>query len=203
MQDKIERALDLKREERFEDALQILNELFLNNATSTVVKEALIEVLFEYGIYLNDDWVEDFEGAAECYTKIIELDAEHYRAWYNLGISYFRLKKTRKSIEAYEQALKINPDYEYIYYNIGLLYEILNEDFESAIRYYEKAISLNENFMYALQALRDVRKKLELMKMNKEKSITLEVKSQVICKECGNINRATAKYCDKCGKLIQ
>jgi tetratricopeptide (TPR) repeat protein len=203
MQDKIEQALELKKEEKFEDALQILNELFSKQSTSTLIKNALIEVLFEYGAYLNDDWVEDFQRAADCFSRIVELDAKNYRAWYNLGISYFRLKQTNKSLKAYRQALKIRPDYEYIYYNIGLLYEILKEDFENAIKYYEEAIRLNENFTYALQALRDVRKKLEQMKLREQKNISFQFESKNICKECGNINRATAKYCDKCGKSIR
>ena len=202
MQDKIEQALELKKEEKFEEALQILNELLSNEPTLTAIKNALMEVLFEYGAYLNDEWVEDFQRAADCFTRIVELDAENYRAWYNLGISYFRLKQTEKSLEAYRQALKIKPDYEYIYYNIGLLYEILNGDFESAIKYYEEALRLNENFTYALQALRDVRQKVEYMKLHEEKNISSQVESEMICKECGNINRATAKYCDKCGKPI-
>ncbi len=203
MQDKIEQALELKREEKFEGSLQILNELLSNEPTSTAVKNALIEVLLEYGAYLNDDWVEDFQGAADCFTRIIELDAKNYRAWYNLGISYFRLKQTKKSLEAYEQALKIRPDYEYIYYNIGLLYEILKGDFESAIKYYEEALRLNEKFTYAIQALRDVRKKFEHMKLHKEKNTSSQFESQIICKNCGNINRTTAKYCDKCGNPIK
>ena len=203
VQDKIQQALELKKNEKFEEALEILNQLFSNEPSSIIVKKTLIEVLFEYGNYLNDDWVEEFERAVDCFTKIINLDTEHYRAWYNLGISYFRLEETEKSLKAYEQALKIKPDYEYIYYNIGLLHETLNKDFETAIIYYEKALSLNENFMYAIQALRDVRKKLELSKVNKENDIIPEIKSEVICKECGNINRATAKFCDNCGKLIK
>jgi len=203
IRDKIKQAFELKKEERFEDALEILNTLHLNDSASNEIKKALIEVLFEYGSYLNDDWVEDFEKAVDCFTRIIELDAKNYRAWYNLGISYFRLKQTKKSLEAYEQALKINPEYEYVFYNIGLVYEILNEDYESAAKYYEKALRLNESFTYALQALRDVRKKLELTELHKESNTAPTLESQVICKECGNINRATAKYCDKCGNLIQ
>ena len=202
IQDKIKQALTLKKEEKFEEALQILNELFLNEPASTAIKSALIDILFEYGIYLNDDWVEDFEKAVDCFTRIIELDTQNYKAWYNLGISYFRLKRTKKSLEAYEQALKINPNYEYVYYNIGLVFEILKEDFKSAIKYYEMALRLNENFTYALQALRDVRQKLEHLNLHEEGNIPSKYESPVICKECGNINRSDAKYCDKCGKLI-
>lgn len=202
MQDKIDHAIELQKEEKYEEALEILNRLYSDQPSSMLVKSTLIEVLFEYGAYLIDDWVEDFEGAATCFTKIIELDPQQYRAWYNLGISYFRLKDTKKSLEAYQQALKIKPDYEYVYYNLGLLHEILNEDFEKAIRNYEKALKLNENFTYALHALRDVRKKLEHKKLHEEEFITSKSESEIICKNCGNINRATAKYCDKCGKPI-
>ncbi|TFG26081.1 MAG: hypothetical protein EU533_00070, partial [Promethearchaeota archaeon] len=57
IQNKIEQAIDLKKNQEFEEALKILNDLFLKEPSSTAVKNALNEVLFEYGSYLNDDWV--------------------------------------------------------------------------------------------------------------------------------------------------
>jgi tetratricopeptide (TPR) repeat protein len=196
--DKIERVLQLKKEEKFEEALEILNSLYVNDSTSIEVKKALIDILLEYGAYLNDDWVEDFEKAAECFDKIVYLDEYHYRAWYNLGISYFNLGQTDKALEAYQRALKLKPDYEYVYYNIGLLYETQKGDLETAIKYYREALRLNENFTYALHALRDVQKKLEYGQ--KQKSFLTQGESQLICNKCGNINRVSAKFCDKCGE---
>jgi tetratricopeptide (TPR) repeat protein len=119
-----------------------------------------------------------------------------------LGIAFFKLKETEKALEAYNQALKIKPDYEYIYYNIGLLYEVDKEDLETALKYYEEALRLNENFTYALQAMRDVRQKLEYIKLNKQKKDVSDFETQIICKKCGNINRASAKFCDECGESI-
>jgi tetratricopeptide (TPR) repeat protein len=198
--DKIEHAVELKKDEKFEEALEILNSLYVNEPTSIEIKKALIDLLLEYGAYLNDHWVEDFEKAAECFDKIVCLDEYHYRAWYNLGISYFNLGQTDKALEAYQRALKIKPDYEYVYYNIGLLYETQKEDLENAINYYQKALRLNENFTYALHALRDVQRKLE--SRQKQKSFPIDGESRLICNNCGNINRAGAKFCDNCGELI-
>lgn len=198
--DKIEQAVELKKEEKFEEALKILNSLYTNDPTSMEVKKALINLLLDYGAHLNDDWVEDFERAAECFNKILCLDENHYRAWYNLGISYFNLGQTDKALEAYQKALKLKPDYEYVYYNIGLLYETQKGDLETAIKYYQEALRINENFTYALHALRDVQKKLEYTQ--KEKPILTTGESNLICNKCGNINRAGAKFCDKCGESI-
>lgn len=198
--DKIEQAVNLKKEEKFEEALEILNSLYTNDPTSMEVKKALIDLLLEYGAHLNDDWVEDFEKAAKCFDRIVCLDEYHYRAWYNLGISYFNLGQTDKALEAYQRALKLKPDYEYVYYNIGLLYETQKGDLETAIKYYQEALRLNENFTYALHALRDVQKKLEYMQ--KQKTVLTIGESNLICNKCGNINRASAKFCDKCGELL-
>ena len=74
------------------------------------------------------------------------------------------------------------------------------EDLETAIKYYQEALRLNENFTYALQALRDVQKNLEYKQ--KQKGFPTDGESHNICNKCGNINRAGAKFCDKCGEPI-
>ncbi|MFW9947745.1 MAG: tetratricopeptide repeat protein, partial [Candidatus Odinarchaeota archaeon] len=92
--DLINKAIELKKKEKFKNALKILEDLLERNPNSENVKKVLTEVLFDYGGYLNDEWVLDYEKAAECFKKIIELHPDDYRAWYNLGIAYFNLKNT-------------------------------------------------------------------------------------------------------------
>lgn len=198
--DLINKAIEFKKQEKFKDALKILEPLLENDPNSESVKNTLIEVLFDYGGYLNDEWVLDYEKAAECFNKIIDLDPNNYRAWYNLGIAYFNLNKSEDALIAYQRAIQIKSDYMYCYYNIGLLYEVQKGELETALRYYEKALSYNKNFTYALQASRDVRQKLELLKINAFEKQQEDIDPQVICKKCGNFNRVGAKFCDKCGE---
>jgi tetratricopeptide (TPR) repeat protein len=167
--DLINKAIELKKKEKFKDALKILEALLENEPKSENVKKALIEVLFDYGGYLNDEWLLGYEKAVECFKKIIEMDPNNYRAWYNLGIAYFNLNNTEDALNAYNRALEIKPDYMYCYYNIGLLYEASKGDLEKALEYYEKALTYNNEFVYALQARDIVRRKLDILKINHKK----------------------------------
>jgi tetratricopeptide (TPR) repeat protein len=167
--DLINKAIEFKKKEKFKDALEILEGLLENEPKSEIVKSTLIEVLFDYGGYLNDEWVLGYEKAAECFKKIIDLDPNNYRAWYNLGIAYFNLNKTEDALNAYNRTLEIKPDYMYCYYNIGLLYEASKGDLEKALEYYEKALTYNNKFVYALQARDIVRRKLDILKIKNMK----------------------------------
>jgi len=164
--DLINKAIEFKKKEKFKDALKILEGLLEKDRHSEIVKSTLIEILFDYGGYLNDEWMLGYEKAVECFKKIIEMDPNNYRAWYNLGIAYFNLNETEDALSAYHRALEIKPDYMYCYYNIGLLYEVSKGDLEKALANYEKALTYNNEFVYALQARDIVRRKLDALKIN-------------------------------------
>ncbi|MFX1357691.1 MAG: tetratricopeptide repeat protein [Promethearchaeota archaeon] len=198
--DLINKAIKLKNDEKFEESLKLLEELHKNNPNSNDVKKIFIDVLFEYGDYLNDEWGHDFDKAVKCFKRIIELEPNNYRAWYNLGISYFKLNRNEEALKAYNRAIEIKPDYMYCYYNIGLLHEFNKGDLEIALLYYEKALALNNNFIYALQASKDVRQKLESLKINVLDNNHYGIDIEIVCKKCGNINRLGARFCDKCGE---
>ncbi|MBU1061979.1 MAG: tetratricopeptide repeat protein [Candidatus Omnitrophica bacterium] len=52
---------------------------------------------------------EDYEKAASLYEALINMDRVSYEAFYNLGNSYFKLKKIGKAIVNYERARKLAP----------------------------------------------------------------------------------------------
>jgi len=166
IEDLIDKAIKLKKEEKYELALNMLEELYNKNPHSEKVKNAFIEVLFDYGGYLNDDWTLKYDRAVECYKKIISLDSRNYRAWYSLGVAYYNLQKIEEALSSYVEALKIKPNHAFCYYNMGLIYEFHKEDLEKALKLYEKALIYHENFVYALQAKEDVKKKLNDLKLS-------------------------------------
>jgi tetratricopeptide (TPR) repeat protein len=159
----IEEAKKLEKDYKFKDAINLLEELFKKEPNSEEVKKALLETLLSHGGYLNDEFVSEHEKAIACYEKMIEIEPESYRAFYNLGISYFNLGNIEKALESYNEALKINPDYKYCYYNIGYLYENVGE-LEKALNFYEKALNLDPNFIYAMTAREAVRKQIDVFK---------------------------------------
>jgi tetratricopeptide (TPR) repeat protein len=111
----------------------------------------------------------EHEKAEACFKRIIELDPNNYRAYYNLGITCYNLGNMDLALKMCENALNLKPDYEHCYYNIGLIYEAKN-DLNKALEYYERALQLEPKFTYSLQARDMVRKELDLIRENKSLS---------------------------------
>ena len=166
IEDLIEKAVKLRNQEKFEEALELLEELYKNQPTSEIVKNSLIETLLFYGGYLNDIYVLEFEKAKNIFDRIIHIDPTNYRAYYNKGIAYFNLNEIEKAKKLYEKALSIKPDYKHCLYNLGLLYES-NNDLQEALTYYERALEIDPKFTYALQARSHVRNELDELKKTK------------------------------------
>ena len=159
----LERAKKLEKEWEFKQALEILELLFQEDPDSIEVRKALLDCLLSYGGYLNDDFVCEHEKAIMCFEKMVEIEPESYRAFYNLGISYFNLGETEKALASYNEALKIKPDYKYCLYNIGYLYERAG-DLDKALDFYEKALVIDPKFIYALNGRESVRKQIDLFR---------------------------------------
>ena len=162
----IEKAKTLKNQEKYDEALEILEKLYKNNPNSEKVKNNLIDILFDYGGYLNDIYTLEYEKAKQLFKRITELSPINYRAYYNLGIAYFNLNQIEKAKNSFETALRIKPDYKFCLYNLGLVYEE-TELFEEALIYYEKALDIDPNFSYALTAQSQIRRKLDKLKRMK------------------------------------
>ena len=150
----------LKKNENFEAALEILEESHKSFPNSEEVKNLLIKTLFEYGCYLSDEFNSRFKESINYFKRIIEIDPNNYRAYYNLGISYSSIDLFEEALKAYKKALEIKPDYAYCYYNIALIYENKN-DLKKALEYHQNALKIETNFRYALQAVKDIREQLD------------------------------------------
>jgi len=192
----INKAKKLKNEEKFEEAIKLLENQFQQDPQSDIIKTNLIDVLFSYGGYLNDEFVVEYEKAVDIFKKILEIEPKNYKALYNLGIAYFNLGQIENALKAYNNAITIKTDYKHCYYNIGLIYET-KENLKKALMYYEKALDIDPTFPYAVHARQFVRKKLDLQR-NEE----VESEQKNVCKNCGNFNRLGASFCDKCGEKL-
>jgi len=171
----IEEAKVLLKNENFERAIELLEELFKKHP-EPIVKKNLIDALFAYGGYLNDDYVLEYEKSIKYFTRIIDIDPKDYRAYYNLGIAYFNLNRIKEALETYKIAISIKPDYKHCYYNIGLIYEATGK-LEKALEAYEKTLGIDPNFIYAMHALKAVRVKLDNSEPNKNHT---QVKNDLI-----------------------
>jgi tetratricopeptide (TPR) repeat protein len=147
----IKQAKELTNQERFDEAIEILEKLLANNPYSEDIKKSLVETLFIYGGFLNDEYTLQYEKAKDMFKRIIEIDPTNYRAHYNLGIANFNLNNLEKAKECYEEAVRIKPDYHYCFYNIGLIYE-RKGNLQEALKYYEKTLEIDPTFPYANNA---------------------------------------------------
>ena len=159
----LEEAKSLRSQEKYEEALKILERLYENNPESGEIKDILIDTLFNYGGYLNDYYTLEYEKAKQLFERITIISPKNYRAHYNLGIAYFNLGQMENAKKSFKKALEIKPDYKYCLYNLGLLYEDM-EQYEEALNLYEKALEIDSNFTYALTARSQIRKKLDDLK---------------------------------------
>lgn len=164
---------ELLNDQSFKEAIDLLEDQLQKHPESDVLKKELINALFLFGGYLNDDYMLEYDKAAKLFTKIIKLDPENYRAHYNLGIAFYNLECLDNALEAYLNAIKIKPDYAHCLYNIGLIHE-LRDDLKTAIEYYDKALQINPKFSYASQAKKCALQELELQGRDSSVDLALE-----------------------------
>jgi len=173
----IKKALDLKNEQELEESIEILENLFKKYPDSKEIKKNYIQVLFDYGGYLNDDYNQEYEKSIGCFKKIIEIEPNNYRALYNLGISYFNLGRMQNAIKACTEAVNLKPDYKHCWYNMGLIYETI-EEWKKALEYYDKALEIDQTFEYALQAKHHINQMIErrniVLEPEPEKNVDLD-----------------------------
>ena len=162
-EDLLNKAKELKNDKRYEESIDILEILLKKNPQAEDIKKELVNVLFSYGIYLSDEFTMEFEKSIKYFNKILEIDPYNYRAIYNIGIAHFNMSDMNNAMKAYNSAIKIKPDYKHCYYNIGLIYEV-KEDLQEALNFYKKALEIDPKFIYALQAKKIVKQKLNAQK---------------------------------------
>ena len=86
----------------------------------------------------------DFQAGIQLFEKIIEKDPYDGRAYYNLGIGYFKENDLYASVKAFTGAININPRDSLSLQYRGKVYYIL-EDFKNCLRDYELVIKLKPN----------------------------------------------------------
>lgn len=84
----------------------------------------------------------DYEKAGSFYDLLVKMDRASPEVFYNLGSSYFKLKKTGKAIVNYERALKMSPRDKDIYINLKLARSMVVDK----INIPEKGFALNMLF---------------------------------------------------------
>lgn len=94
----------------------------------------------------------NFSQAIVEYSKAIEVDPNHFKAYFNRAFAYDKLHEYRLAIADYTSAISLDRMNSYAYYNRGITYDKLG-DFQHACEDFQHALSLqsqNIDFMYNL-----------------------------------------------------
>ncbi|MFF4517909.1 tetratricopeptide repeat protein [Streptomyces mirabilis] len=83
----------------------------------------------------------DPNGAAQSYTRVLELDPHNTFAWYNLGVIAQQEGRTADARAAYDKALKIDPKFTSALYNEAIL--LRRSEPDQAIGILKRAIAAN------------------------------------------------------------
>lgn len=84
----------------------------------------------------------ELEKAVEDCKKAIELDAEAYYAYNNLGCALLKLRRVEEAIVPLEQVIAMEPDRDHLpYLNLAECY-VLKEEYEKAVQMYHEVMRL-------------------------------------------------------------
>jgi len=108
--------------------------------SALILDEHNSDVLSRYGyvqIAMND-----YVGARESYTKLLELHPEDDMAEASLANVLHKLGEDEEALVHHERSLSLDPDYAPNYYNYAnTLYDMGRH--EEALKYYEKALAID------------------------------------------------------------
>lgn len=134
-QELLEKARKAMQEERFEEAILLLNKSIDKNPKNADAFNARGVALFELGKH-NDALLD--------YQQAIELAPQNYKPYFNRAELYRTLKQQEEALKDYEQAIKLAPEVADLYLNRGVLfYE--KAKLEEAMVDFEKATQLAPN----------------------------------------------------------
>ncbi|MDO8643988.1 MAG: tetratricopeptide repeat protein [bacterium] len=84
----------------------------------------------------------EYDKALLFFEKITNEEPKNERAFFNLGYTYFQMKRYSEAAREYGKAIELNPDFIEAYFNLGMTYKML-EDTGGAIQAFEKALVID------------------------------------------------------------
>jgi tetratricopeptide (TPR) repeat protein len=131
-----EKGIALKTKEVYDSALEAFKKSIAKDKNYS-------ESYFEAGWCCNE--LEKYDDAVEFLKKYTPVSNEDKREKYNeIGYSYYKLEKSAEAIESYALTLALYPDNGIALRGTGNTYYELNENYDKAIEFFEKAIEKDE-----------------------------------------------------------
>ncbi len=89
------------------------------------------------------------EKSIDYYTKVIDLDPSHDKAYYNRGLAYKKLGQNDPAIKDFTKVIELNPHYLPVYIQRGNLYFDQGK-YSRAVEDYSKSLEIDPNCFRAL-----------------------------------------------------
>ena len=139
----IDSILTLFSSEKFQDALNALEELIIDNPNDAIlfnIRGACYAGLDQKNLAIKN------------YKKAVAINPRYAKAHYNLAGAFHELEEFDASIKSYKDALSIEADYAEANNNLGNVYKEVNQ-LDAAIESFKKAITLKPDYVEAHYSL--------------------------------------------------
>lgn len=95
---------------------------------------------------------EDIAAAIIDFEKALDVNPQHFKAQYNLGIAYSLTGKIQDAINSYKKSIQLNTENYLAWESMGVVYSRLGDEVE-AIRCFKKAVFINPGLASAHHSL--------------------------------------------------
>lgn len=141
------------------------------------------DALVKQATLIQTHFPDNYDEAIDCYTKLLEIEPENDKVYYELGHLYLQKNESLPAVNAFSMALE--KDDENPFYHNSMAFALVQlEQYDEAIEHYQKAININPDPYWTsivCQALGSVY--LEI-KNNPEAAIVLYQTAAVLNPEC-------------------
>ena len=117
------------------EKIEKLQNILRNDSTNFQARRELAILLLDNGF--NDEALAHF-------LKLAQVFKDDSALFYNIGITYEKLKQFPNAIKAYKKAIELNPDDVDAMYNLGLVYSS-NKNYSKAIDCFETVLDNDTN----------------------------------------------------------
>lgn len=115
--------------------------IFISSILYSQVQDTTLSSKYAKNICF-DDSREDYQKSVDYFIEVTKKDSTDLEAYYNLGMSYYKLLDFNKAIATYDQLIGKKPCYNYALHNRALCKFFL-KDKEGACKDFKKALQCN------------------------------------------------------------
>ena len=116
-----------------------------------------IRILQDLGLLYKD--IQDWDQAASCFARVLDLDAEHIPAINNLGIALKRIGRLEEAAEMFRRAVALQEDDAAAHCNLGNTLRELGQ-LQAAEQAYRRALQLNPSMLDVYSSLAAVLRRM-------------------------------------------